>query len=144
MTSGLSPARARLAQRGTWLAGAALVSAVVIGGWHTKANTAAQTSTTIIEHTEYWAKAGKADEVYAWRRHASDVREKIGLRRGRVLRRQGPSDTQADVIWEVEYANEAERLRDLKVRDESPEFTAVRDHMRTLYQKFDRSFWRPE
>jgi hypothetical protein len=99
---------------------------------------------TVIEQTEYWALPGKADEVFAWRLHACDVREKIGLPRGRVFRRQGESESLPDVVWQIEYPNEAARLKDLKTRDESPEFKAVRDHMDTLTRHFERGFWAPE
>lgn len=98
---------------------------------------------SVIEQTQYWAKPGKAEEVFQWRLHASDVREKIGLPRGRVLRRQGASETLPDVVWQIEYPNEAARLRDLKTRDESPDFEAVRKHMNTLTTHFERGFWRP-
>ena len=57
-----------------------------------------------------WAKSGKAKEVYRWRLHACDVREKIGLPRGRVFRRQGDSATLPDVVWQIVYPNEAARF----------------------------------
>jgi hypothetical protein len=98
----------------------------------------------VIEQTEYWAKPGKAEEVYRWRLHACDVREKIGLPRGRVFRRQGDSATLPDVVWQIEYPNEVARQHDLKVRAESPEFKAVRDHMDALIRNFERGFWEPE
>jgi hypothetical protein len=98
-------------------------------------------SKPVIERTEYWALPGKADEVYRWRIHACDIRENIGLPRGHVLRRQGNSDTLADVVWQIEYPDEAGRLRDLKMREESAEFQSVRDHMHTLTRRFERGFW---
>jgi hypothetical protein len=55
----------------------------------------------VIEQTEHWAKPGTAEEVYRWRVHACDVREKIGLPRGRVFRRKGDSATLPDVIWQI-------------------------------------------
>jgi hypothetical protein len=103
--------------------------------------TAPKTTTTIVEQTEYFALPGKAEEVYRWRIHACDVREKIGLPRGRVLRREGNSDTLADVMWQIEYPDDAARQRDLKIRAESPEFAAVREHMNTLTRDFERGFW---
>lgn len=117
------------------LIGAALALTVV-------GQTSPKAPNAIIEQTEYWALPGKADEVYLWRIHACDVRETLGLPRGRVLRRQGDSDTLPDVIWQIEYPNDAARDHDLKVR-EAPEFTAVRDHMNTLTRRFERSFWQP-
>jgi hypothetical protein len=100
-------------------------------------------SEAVIEQTEYWAKPGKAEEVYQWRLHACDVREQIGLQRGRVFRRQESSETLPDVVWQIEYPNEAARLKDLKARDGSPEFMAVREHMNTLTTHFERGLWRP-
>ena len=105
--------------------------------------TSPKAANPLIEQTEYWALPGKADEVYQWRIHACDVREKLGLPRGRVLRRQGYSDTLPDVIWQIEYPSEAARDQDLKVR-EAPEFRAVRDHMNTLIRRFERGFWQPQ
>lgn len=98
----------------------------------------------IVEQTEYWAKPGLADEVYRQRLLACDVRVKLGLPRGRVLKRSEPSDTLPDVIWQVEYPNESARQHDLETRARSPEFEAVRTRMRTLYRRFERGFWRPE
>jgi hypothetical protein len=100
-----------------------------------------KTTGAIVEQTEYFALPGKAEEVYRWRIHACDVREKIGLPRGRVLRREGDSDTLPDVMWQIEYSDDAARQRDLKIRAESSEFTAVRDHMNTLTRHFERGFW---
>jgi len=98
----------------------------------------------IVERTEYWALPGKADEVYRWRVHACDVREKLGLPRGTVFRRQADSTTLPDVVWEIEYPDEAARRHDLEVREASPEFRAVREHMDTLRSRFERGFWSPE
>jgi hypothetical protein len=96
-----------------------------------------------IEQTEYWGLPGQAEEVFQWRLHACDVREKIGLPRGRVFKRQGDSKTLPDVVWQVEYPNEAARRQDLKTGEASPEFKAVRDHMNTLTSRFERAFWLP-
>ena len=111
--------------------------ALMVGG-----QTAPKAKSPVIEQTEYFALPGKSEEVYRWRIHACDVREKIGLPRGRVLRREGNSDTLADVMWQIEYPDEAARERDLKVRAESSEFEAVRSHMNTLIRHFERGFWR--
>jgi hypothetical protein len=99
-----------------------------------------QQNQRVIEQTNYWALPAKADEVCRWRMHASDVREKLGLPRGQVLCRQGNSEALPDVIWQIDYPNEAERGRDLKVRT-APEFEEVRKHMNTLTRRFERSFW---
>ncbi|MGA3235194.1 MAG: hypothetical protein ABSG03_02735 [Bryobacteraceae bacterium] len=82
-----------------------------------------------------------AEDVYRVRLHASDVLEKLGLPRGHVLRRQGNSDTLPDVMWLMEYPDEAGRQRSLKTRLESPEFKAVRDEMKTLISHADLGIW---
>jgi hypothetical protein len=96
---------------------------------------------TIVEQNGYFALPGKAEEVYQWRIHACDVLEKLGLPRGRVIRRQGDSDTLPDVLWQMEYPDEAAHQRNLKIRLESSEFTAVREHMKALIRKADLGIW---
>ena len=102
----------------------------------------AQQTQRFIVQNNYWALPGKAEEVFQWRIHASDVRERLGLPRGQVLRRQGNSETLPDVIWQMEYQDEAERLADIKVAD-VPEFQEVQKHMSTLTRRFERIVWRP-
>jgi hypothetical protein len=62
---------------------------------------------TIFEQTSFFALPGKAEDVHCIRLHASDVLEKPGLPRGQVLRRQGNTDTLPDVMWLMEYPDEA-------------------------------------
>jgi hypothetical protein len=49
---------------------------------------APKAGSTIVEQTSYFVLPGKAEDVYRVRLHASDVLEKLGLPRGRVLRRR--------------------------------------------------------
>src|SRR5690242_18517652 len=74
------------------------------------------------------------------RLHASDVRAKLGLPKGRVLRKingtGGPY-----VIWECEYASVYAREKDIALIDQSEEFKKVQEHMGTLIDKFERSIW---
>jgi hypothetical protein len=42
-------------------------------------------SQPLVVQNYYYALPGKAADVYLWRLHASDVRAKLGLARGRVL-----------------------------------------------------------
>jgi hypothetical protein len=102
---------------------------------------APKAGSTIVEQTSYFALPGKAEDVYRVRVHVSDVLEKLGLPRGRVLRRQGNSETLPDVMWLVEYPDEPAHQRSLKIRLESPEFKAVRDEMRTLISHGDLGIW---
>lgn len=93
-----------------------------------------------IERTHYYAKPGLADDVRRTRTRACDVREAIGLKRGTVLHKVDPRDAGPDVTWQCEFASAEERDRDLQARADSPEFEAVRKHMRTCYDRFDRHF----
>ena len=52
----------------------ALASMATIG----KPARAQQTQRFIVQNN-YWALPGKAEEVFQWRIHASDVRERLGL-----------------------------------------------------------------
>jgi hypothetical protein len=103
----------------------------------------AQQSQRLIVQNNYWALPDKAEEVFRWRIHACDVRERLGLPRGQVLRRQGNSEFLPDVIWQMEYQSEADRLAENKVSND-PELQEVVKHMTTLTRRFERSVWRPD
>jgi hypothetical protein len=103
--------------------------------------TPSKASTAVIEQAGYFALPGKAEEVYQARIQACDVLEKLGLPRGVVLRRQGNSDTLPDVMWQIEFSDDAARQRNLKIRLESPEFAAIRDRMKTLISRGGLSVW---
>ncbi|HMG92078.1 MAG TPA: hypothetical protein VK589_18605 [Chryseolinea sp.] len=104
-----------------------------------------QQSKPIVVQNAYFPKAGKEKEVYEWRLHASDVREKLGLPKGRVLRRISVPTTIGSngsyVIWECEYSSMEERQRDVEKLDQSEEFKKVQEHMTTLLDKFERTVW---
>lgn len=97
----------------------------------------------VMAENYYYAKPGKAAEVYRWRLHASDVRARLGFPRGRVLRYIGkaaPAGTSGDVpdvIWECEYASEQARVRDYAAITANPAFQAVEKHMETLLRRFE-------
>jgi hypothetical protein len=95
---------------------------------------------TVIQ-VAYYAKPGKADEVLSQRQHASDILEKLGLPRGRVMRRAGGSDEEPDVLWESEFPNAAALDQFLKVALASSEFEEVRKYMSTLIRKGERRVW---
>jgi hypothetical protein len=98
---------------------------------------------SVIEQTAYFAKPGLVDKVYEQRIHANEVREKIGLSAGRIFRRVGGTGDLADVIWQLEYADQQALDHDLEVRAKSREFEQVRATMSTLTDKFSRGFYRP-
>jgi len=97
-------------------------------------------SKPIVVQNAYYPKAGKEKEVYEWRLHASDVREKLGLPKGRVLRRISEGSG-SYVIWQCEYSSMEERQRDVEKLDQSEEFKKVQEHMSTLLDKFERTVW---
>ena len=119
-----------------WLVVAGSLMTLTVGG-----QTAPKAAGTIIEQDEYFALPGKAEEAYQVRVHACDVLEKLGLPRGHVLRRQGDSATLPDVMWQMEFPDDAARQRNLKIRLESSEFTAVRDQMKTLIRHAELGVW---
>ncbi len=92
----------------------------------------------------YYANPGMADDVLETRRYASVVRDRLGLPRGRVLRRINDSDALPDVIWECEFADVAAHDRDMDARAASDAFEGVRDRMRKLIRRFERTLWRVE
>ncbi|HEY5824057.1 MAG TPA: hypothetical protein VIT44_06825 [Cyclobacteriaceae bacterium] len=47
----------------------------------------AQNPKPIVIQNHYYPKQGKDQEVYEWRLHASEVRAKLGLPKGRVLKK---------------------------------------------------------
>jgi len=107
----------------------------------------------IVVQNFYYALPGKADEVYRWRLHASEVRVRLGLAVGRVLRRTPTSGDEAenadlpDVVWECEYSSAEARAADIARLDASHEFDPVEAHMQTLIRQFRRAVFtisRPE
>ena len=99
----------------------------------------------IVVQNYYFALPGKSAEVFEWRLHASEVRAKLGLSRGRVLRRfpsaNGHDPAAPDVIWECDYPSRAARERDIALLSQSAEFDQVEKHMDTLLRKFDRALF---
>jgi hypothetical protein len=104
----------------------------------------------IVVQNYYYAQPGRADEVFHWRLHASDVREQLGFPRGRVLRRRGgtaemnASHELPDVIWECEYPSLDARERDTQAVTATAEFQAVQQYMRTLIRRFERGTYEVE
>ena len=101
-----------------------------------------QTSKPIVVQNYYYPKPGNEEAVYQWRLHASDVRAKLGLPVGRVLKKNS-GDALYQVVWECEYPSLEAREADVKKLDESVEFKKVQEHMTTLIQKFERAVIKP-
>jgi hypothetical protein len=97
----------------------------------------------IVSHNYYYARPGNAAAVLRQRLSASDVRVRIGLPRGHVLRRIAGAEDLPDVIWELEFGDLAAHHADMAVRAASPEFEAIRQGMRRLYRRFERPLYQP-
>jgi dienelactone hydrolase len=92
----------------------------------------------LVERTHYYAKPGRAAEVLAARRRASEVRVALGLRHGRILAKADPGGDGPDVTWECAFPDADAHARDLEARRQSPEFAAVRARMTALIDRFER------
>jgi hypothetical protein len=92
----------------------------------------------IVARHLYHPQPGKSDDVLKQRLLACDVREKLGLERGRVLTRVRGDDERAEVVWEWDYPDAAAYDREMETQNASEEFMAVRRHMGTLAQRMDR------
>jgi dienelactone hydrolase len=92
----------------------------------------------LVERTHYYAKAGRAADVLATRRRASEIRVALGLPPGRILAKAHPRDEGPDVTWECAFPDATAHAQDLEVRGQSPEFAAVRAWMTTLIERFER------
>lgn len=92
----------------------------------------------LIERTHYYAKSGRAAEVLATRRRASEIRVTLGLPHGRILAKADPRADGPDVTWECTFPDAAAQAEDLAARGRSPEFEAVRARMTTLIDRFER------
>ena len=92
----------------------------------------------IVSFNFYYAHPGLADAVLRQRLLACDVRDDLGLPRGRVLVRRSGSSDLPDVIWEQPFEDVHGHLADMDVRAASPGFEAVRSGMRQLCRRFER------
>lgn len=90
----------------------------------------------IVESTHYYARAGQAEAVLAQRRIATDLRMRLGLPPGRIFRKVGGDGP--DVRWECPFATRADYDRDMAARAASSEFTASRETMHALLERFER------
>jgi dienelactone hydrolase len=98
----------------------------------------------VVERTHYYAKPGRAPEVLATRRQASEIRRALGLPYGRILVKAEPQGEGPDVSWECAFPDAISHARDLEARAQSPEFAAVRARMTTLIARFERPVLVPD
>ena len=92
----------------------------------------------IVSFNFYYARPGLEDAVLRQRLRASDVRQNIGIPRGRVLARTAGVATLPDVIWEHRFEDVAGHHADMAARAASPEFESIRAGMRKLCRRFER------
>jgi hypothetical protein len=97
----------------------------------------------IVSHNYYYALPGNEDAVLKQRLLASDVRTRIGLERGRTLRKVSGAEDFPDVLWETVFADMTAQDADMEARAASAEFEAARGGMRQLYRRFERPLFEP-
>jgi len=86
----------------------------------------------------YYAQPGQEDAVLRQRLRACDIRDNMGVPRGRVLGRSAGSAELPDVIWEHQFDNVDGHHADMAARAASAEFEAIRAGMRKLCRRFER------
>jgi hypothetical protein len=92
----------------------------------------------IISFNFYYAQPGQEKAVLRQRLRACDVRETIGVPRGRVLARSAGAAELPDVIWEQQFDAVEGHHADMAARAASAEFEAIRAGMRKLCRRFER------
>lgn len=92
----------------------------------------------VVVQNRYFIRAGQEDEGLRTRRAASKVRADAGRPSGRILVPVNPADGAPTFVWECEYPSLEAREEDAAWADGSPEFRAVREHMGTLLERFER------
>lgn len=92
----------------------------------------------IVSFNFYYAHPDRAEAVLKQRLRASEVRQRIKLPYGRVMRRILGDGELPDVIWEHEFAEVGGHHADMAARAASPEFEAIRAGMRPLIRRFER------
>ena len=75
----------------------------------------------IVSFNFYYARPSLADRVLRQRLRACDVRQDIGVPRGRVLARTAGAADLPDVIWEHQFDDVAGHHADMAVRAASPQ-----------------------
>lgn len=86
----------------------------------------------------YYAHPGQEAAVLRQRLRACDVRESIGVPRGRVLARSSGAAELPDVIWEHQFDAVDGHHADMAARAASADFEAIRAGMRKLCRRFER------
>ena len=94
---------------------------------------------TIVVQNRYFIISGMESEGLKTRQRASQVRADENRPVGRIMTSTGPQEGDAPAfVWECEYADLEARQADLDWAAGSDAFTAVRRHMGTLLDRFER------
>lgn len=94
----------------------------------------------------YYARPGMEDQVLRLRLAATEVLAKRGLARGRVWRTMNSPRATLDpagptVIWQGEFATEAELKQYEEVADRDPDFLAIRKQMGGVTTRTERRYF---
>jgi len=86
----------------------------------------------------YFIRPGSEEEALTVRRNASQVRREADRPVGRILLPAAFAAGIPTFIWECDYSDRAAREMDAAWADASPEFSAVRERMGRLLERFER------
>lgn len=86
----------------------------------------------IVIQNLYFPKPGKEKEVYKLRIHASNILEKLGVPKGRVLERMNIKD-RPYVMWECNYHSMKERMKIIKIVNKSKRFKKIEARMGSAF-----------
>ena len=87
----------------------------------------------------YYARDASARaQVRTTRLRATDVRERIGISRGRVFTSAQADGDLPDVMWDCPFEDATMHDQDMQARAASVDFEACRALMRTLTRRFER------
>jgi hypothetical protein len=93
---------------------------------------------TVVVQNWYFIRPGQEDEALEVRRAASQVRAEAGQPVGRILLQTQPGAGIPHFIWECDYPDQPAREADAAWADASPAFSAVRERMGRLLERFER------
>ena len=98
---------------------------------------------TFVVQNRYFITPGREAEGLETRHRASRVRAAEGRPVGRIMVSEGPQEGDAPAfVWECEYPDLDTRQADLDWASASADFTAVRQKMGTLLERFERLTFR--
>ncbi len=92
----------------------------------------------IVVQNWYFIRSGLEAEALEVRRDASRVRRAANQPVGAILLPAMPTEGIPTFVWECAYPDQAAREADAAWADASPEFTAVRERMGELLERFER------